>query len=96
MTLKQLRELAEKATQGKWSWQLKPFGWKALNAEGRKDPNGNQLRVIYVRNDGLAGMNHTDADYIAAANPSTILALLERYERLRMALAHYGPDVPLE
>ncbi len=76
-----LKELALAATPGPWKWIMGFGGWKSLIRGAEKDIEVN--RVLYVRNDGLAGMRHADGDYIAAANPTTILDLLAERESLR-------------
>lgn len=73
---KRLRELAEKATKGPWRHN-KDFG---------------QIGEVATANDGtlavvqeLAQLDHKrrdmDAEFIAAANPQTILSLLNRIEQ---------------
>lgn len=73
-----LREKALKATQGPWS----------SNSEGdiapASDQGNNGYWVAHLED---CGPNwKANADFIAAANPSTILSLLDEIDRLREAL----------
>ena len=100
--LAEIKKLCEASTKPPWKWELSFGGWKALKAEGRVDSkDSSQLRVLYVRNDGLAGMNHTDAQFIAASRELVpkLLQVIEalRFQRnLAMAEAHEGMDCFLE
>lgn len=66
-----LREAAEKATPGKWRYlKTTPFMDAEISAE-------NHTRVVNL----LAGDVTVDnSEFIAAANPSTVLALLDELE----------------
>lgn len=89
---KELRRVAEVATPGPWVQR------------GRADPT----MVLESRNgyrvaDCLYGEHpctSPDAEFIAAANPATVLALLDRVERLeksitahKEAMDHHGGDI---
>ena len=88
--LAEIKKLCEASTKPPWKWELSFGGWKALNAEGRVDSkDSSQLRVLYVRNDGLAGMNHTDAQFIAASRelvPKLVQALEYAIKPLKLPL----------
>lgn len=62
----ELRRLAEAATPGEW------------RARGNEVLNGGQNRKPIVTRPDHQGM--ADADYIAAANPATVLSLLDALE----------------
>ena len=84
MDTKELRKLAEGATQGKWpdeTWcsDFECNGrWAAIgpihkqrDSEDEIDPNSDASKAA-----------ENDAAYIAACNPKTLLQLLDRIERL--------------
>jgi len=90
---KHLRELLEKATPGPWS----AIGSAGYVQAGEGHPRHNILAVAYGH-DGNHQINAPGArengEYIAAANPATVSALLDEIERkdaeiarLREALA---------
>ena len=77
MTNDELRRLAEAATPGEWF----ASGKKEIGYISKADDQSCGMLI------SLADANtHEDAAYIAAANPSRILALLDEVERLRIAL----------
>ncbi|EDA1490827.1 ead/Ea22-like family protein [Salmonella enterica subsp. enterica] len=63
-----LREVAEKATKGEWSVQ---FGDEIYSTDGVENQ---QIAMVFSIND------ESDAEFIAAANPATVLALLDELE----------------
>ncbi len=77
--LKTLRELAEKATQGPWKQDLS--GDIIQKESIRKD---GYHKIIFELSDTF--FYDENANYVVAANPQTILALLDRYERAVEAL----------
>ena len=90
MTDKELRELAEKATPGPWYSQ---YGEENTPAEEPPQWNGEMYitgipgtaqydQSSYVATVGYNGSGEADAAYIAAANPSRIIELLDRVEKL--------------
>ncbi|CAK0694251.1 ead/Ea22-like family protein (plasmid) [Escherichia coli] len=64
-----LREAAEKATKGKWAVE---FDDEIYSTEGI---NHEQIAMVFSENESR------DAEFIAAANPATVLALLDERER---------------
>ncbi|EDK1588278.1 ead/Ea22-like family protein [Salmonella enterica subsp. enterica serovar Kiambu] len=60
-----LREVAERATKGEWSVQ---FGDEIYSTDGVENQ---QIAMVFSIN------NESDAEFIAAANPDTVLALLD-------------------
>ena len=81
---KTLRELAEKATPGPWEWDLK-YDNKYHRDIVVRNLRGNLEDVISI--DNLAAeISRYDAKYIAAANPETILKLLDSIDEMRLAL----------
>lgn len=106
-----LRELAEKATPGPWSWNIN-LASKHVNLEARRntvmafwrygmsnaapafcrqEPCILERAEVHAKivpgrehhADWYQTIDHPDANYIAAANPTTILALLAELEGLR-------------
>ncbi|EBG6974412.1 ead/Ea22-like family protein [Salmonella enterica subsp. enterica] len=75
-----LREAAEKATPGPWRYlKTTPFMDAEISAE-------NHTRVVNL----LAGdVTADNSDFIAAANPATVLALLDELEAADRINAHY-------
>ncbi|EOD2530829.1 ead/Ea22-like family protein [Escherichia coli] len=64
-----LREVAEKATKGKWAVE---FDDEIYSTDGI---NHEQIAMVLSENESR------DAEFIAAANPATVLALLDERER---------------
>ncbi|HFT8731577.1 TPA: ead/Ea22-like family protein [Escherichia coli] len=64
-----LREAAEKATKGKWAVE---FDDEIYSTDGI---NHEQIAMVFSENESR------DAEFIAAANPATVLALLDERER---------------
>ncbi|EJB6692333.1 ead/Ea22-like family protein [Escherichia coli] len=74
-----LREAAEKATKGKWAVE---FDDEIYSTDGI---NHEQIAMVFSENESR------DAEFIAAANPATVLALLDENERLcRELIARNG------
>lgn len=71
--LEELRRLAEQATPGPWAWSGRGNGYIRADKQTVAD--------MRYRNGAK------DAPYIAAANPATILSLLDQIEELRELLA---------
>ncbi|EMQ4115632.1 ead/Ea22-like family protein [Escherichia coli] len=65
----ELREAAEKATKGKWAVE---FDDEIYSTDGI---NHEQIAMVFSENESR------DAEFIAAANPATVLALLDERER---------------
>lgn len=63
-----LRETAEKATKGEWAVWLDDEVYSTNGVENQ------QIAIAFSKND------MRDAEFIAAANPSTVLALLDELE----------------
>lgn len=93
-----LRARAEKATPGPWqrSYVAETPTTKRWPVEAINEAMQHELRV--VRGPGVVGepscnvvlvvesQNHADRDFIAAANPETVLGLLNLLEKLRREL----------
>ena len=75
-----LREKAEAATPGPWRSSSGPSVW---GPEGVLIGN---LPSYFGPDQPRWRENHATADFIAAADPSTVLALLDRIETLEAAL----------
>jgi hypothetical protein len=96
-----LRDLAEKATPGPWRWGSWNTEYGSMEAdEDRRDLEaGFDAEYPTTRRRGEAGTrvltaddpvvwwdNPADAEFIAACDPQTILALIDDRDRLRNAL----------
>lgn len=79
--LKKLRDLALAATPGPWDTKRGPDGYQHIG------PARSILRIALVDGvepcDALAS-READAAFIAAADPQTVIALLDEIERLRV------------
>jgi len=97
MNLKALKEAAEKATPGEWRWLIHDHSMASLGVgddPGMGDPlvlNVSPCRSCADRAKAkdaewewgrCTTPSEEDARYIALANPSTILSLIERVEAL--------------
>lgn len=98
---KELRRVAEAATPGPWRMVPDERTYRDLNGH----PTGNEYIAGYdVHSDareiiGCEGINpaqETDAAFIAAANPATVLALLDRVERLEHTLRDIAENAPTD
>lgn len=122
--LERLREFAEAATPGPWSWfgnvdvrqiylatrdrgrlfimGFKRWGMQRAQPEFRNDSEcvmypASELAIKEVDYRGdIADINNPDARFIAAADPTTVLALLDRIEELEDALHQKGHIVDIE
>lgn len=81
----QLRELAEKATPGGWCIGRVMYPYVHVN----KDPDKDGYCEAIGSTRTAHGQEHDEANaaYIAAANPQTILTLLDELESARAVLA---------
>ncbi len=66
-----LREAAEKATKGRWAVE---FDDEIYSTDG---VNHEQIAMVFSENEAR------DAEFIAAANPATVLALLDELEKMQ-------------
>lgn len=73
-----LRQLAERATRGEW--ESRTFADYPQEKHFTK-------KVHPIQRGSYGSLMPQDADYIAAANPTAILALLDRIDELEEALA---------
>jgi len=83
--LQNLRELAGAATKGEWTSGKNKNGYDVvgiIHDFGGYDEEGNFHREVDF--EGICDVdNEKDADYIAAANPAAIFALLDEIAELR-------------
>ena len=79
ISITHLKALAEKATKGPWNlYQYFRTTGVVTDIEQHR-----QTRIASIK-------SRDDADYVAAANPSTILALIEELEEKTKALEFYA------
>ena len=93
-----LRELAQKATPGPWT-QWNGHGWVSAgipesNTKGSMIGAGGQICETEC-DDFSDAQNRRNAAYIAAANPATVLQLLDEIDRLQVN-EFFQPDQTLE
>jgi hypothetical protein len=86
-----LRVLAEKATPG--PWRLRDAGSTLVSVQGA--PEAGQLygEMVTISSGGFAkprGYGADNAAFIAAANPSAILAMIDRIEAMEKALQPFA------
>lgn len=80
--LPHLRELAEKATPGPWkheSGQIDGPNYAEVVAPGRVEC----MAYCYGGSSTIEWERDVDAEFIAAANPETVIALLDLIDSLR-------------
>jgi len=87
-TLGRLREIAGKATPGKWYVATETAGGHYVRSHEERDDGSSNYAVCEAW--GGHGPNHSDAAHICAFNPQTAIALLDRIERLEGALKWYA------
>ena len=91
--LTELRRLAEAATPGPWvaatgAALIADAGDDATHVWYRRWRDERFLSIGKVLDNELDQTTPEDADYIAAANPAVVLALLDAADALRAELAH--------
>lgn len=79
-----LRRLAENATPGPWHVEY------AGDLGGKYAHIGEVLRERYGKNALSFGEDHATAEYVAALDPTTVIALLDRLDRVEAVLARWG------
>lgn len=90
--LKDLKEKAEKATQGEWGI-LQPSqtgGWGTCVSTDILTPNGN---IICSMKGSKRNQKIANSEYIAAANPAVILALIDKIEEQNKLLEKLEDDL---
>jgi len=84
--LDKLRALAEAATQGEWEAQRDPCHYDSLSTvvAGDNLPKNGIMREMMVQVGGHAGLDEQQANtaYIAAAQPSAVMWMIERIREL--------------
>jgi len=96
--IKELKEKAEKATRGPWEYCIfddehLEFGVHAPEhpdaVKSNLDEPWHMDHAVTVCKGMTGGKREDNAQYIAAANPQTILELIKRLESAEKALEHY-------
>ncbi|MDT3718483.1 ead/Ea22-like family protein [Pseudomonas oryzihabitans] len=85
--VRELRERARRATPGPWELQTSN-SWRRIGTAGGRFADGDVLAPTTHRGDNhpdLAGRQE-DLDFIVAADPTTVLALLDEIDRLQHSL----------
>ena len=94
--LKEMREIAEKATQSKWDWYETGTTY-GINSDNMVVDTGKARQIAYTApnvmgtKDGIAKrkiINKHNAQYIAKANPQTMLRLLDVVEEMQINTEH--------
>ena len=75
-----LRELAQKATPGPWTYFHYP---KYKHHHVSVPIDGSSMTLLLFQDGCQTTKPKEDAEYIAAANPATVLELLDEIDRLR-------------
>ena len=87
-----LRQLAEAATPGPWITE----DWAATDSDGAINVCGTSVMapqaLCGIFTVALEGDGTEDVDYIAAANPAAILALLDEFQTLRVTAENAEKD----
>lgn len=89
----QLRKLAERATPGPWELQTSN-SWRRIGTAGGRFADGDVLAPTTHRGDNHPDLaaRQEDLDFIVAADPTTVRALLDELDRLTRA-AKYCEDI---
>lgn len=83
--LKHLRTVASEATQGEWElWDGN--SWRRFGIKGKQGERPFLYPIVWSDGQPDIVMRREDADYIAAANPQTMIALLDLIEQMGAAL----------
>tara|TARA_R110002094_G_scaffold54390_7_gene65610 strand:- start:5024 stop:5620 length:597 start_codon:yes stop_codon:yes gene_type:complete len=93
-----LRELALEATPGEWKVASDLPAYAIYTDSGRRvvqTPNQNNRKQWGTSDDTHGIDRHSDAAYIAAANPVAVLALLDRIDELESAAAEVESAEPV-
>jgi len=79
--LNELREIAKRATPGPWRYSPATFyeDWTIETPE-----------CFVKQEESDVPISDNDGRYIAAANPATVLELLDTIEKYKSALTYYG------
>jgi hypothetical protein len=85
--LEELKRIAEAATPGNWGYSYDGSGDFSINTDAFEH-TGDRCIASLWRSYTDSGKLYKDGDaaFIAAANPQTVLSLIDRIERLRSAL----------
>ena len=96
LTLDKLRELALAATPGPWVRVDPPWGqsdWVVATSSPSGDPHGGtsvcDCDMLIDRAD-TDDRSHENAAFIAAANPATVIAMIDEIRRLKRTIAALG------
>lgn len=86
----QLRELVEHATPGPWELQTSN-SWRRIGTAGSRNADGNVLAPTTRHGDNHPDLaaHAQDLDFIVAANPATVLALLDALDLMEQELRDY-------
>lgn len=88
--LKKLREMAEKATPGPWKCA---GGIYVYSGDTMVADNNDETALVRARGVG-GGMSReqqeANVEFVSAANPETVLALIDRIEKLKYVAEVYG------
>ena len=97
----ELRRLAQKATKGNWYLSCGRYIYRDITVN---DGDEEWRPVIAMTDDDESQVNYeSNAAFIAAANPTAVLELLDEIERLRinaeryewLRAQHYPADLPI-
>ena len=89
MNLQQLKQLAEAATPGPWKSAEFTDEW-FLETNHKYAVEGTSMRIVSV--EGMGVEYQTNSEFIAAANPATILQMIACMEMMGDALEMYMSD----
>ncbi len=99
MDLERLKKLAKGSTPGPWGTETGTYGHRITYIQSNYDfPSETQTAYLGQRDklsDSYNFWNNT-ALFIAAANPSTVLKLIESIETARLSLENISNPVPVK
>ena len=87
MNLQQLKQLAEAATPGPWKSAEFTDEW-FLETNHKYAVEGTSMRIVSV--EGMGVEYQTNSEFIAAANPATILQMIACMEMMGKVIEEYS------
>lgn len=92
--LEELKRLAMNATSGKWEWWTSNSEKRITSTElCGNSVDGNVLHAYYRNAHADVACSQNDMDYIEAAQPQTVLSLIQTIERQREEITELSKNL---
>ena len=88
--LSALKALAEKATPGEWEFSARDEGWATVDIPDGPDDT---MQLAWHEGGGITAMDSANAEFIAAFDPPTVLALIARLEEAEGRVGNVAAEV---